>query len=115
MIHIRSVIDAMTDGFHAGYRRAGRAVTAATRRPPVTWCTAINTWLADRLVRPWLGPLIRPVEHAAARRRLTDLQAMRALLAGRDGLDDAVARLDQAIRMCEARVADTAPRTGADR
>ena len=28
-------------------------------RPPLSWITAANHRLADRLVRPWLEPLLR--------------------------------------------------------
>jgi hypothetical protein len=86
------------------------ALRWACEHPPVTWCTNANRWLADRLVSPWLDPLLRPFEHRAARRRLADLVELRSQLAEYPAMSASVRTLGQAIAIAERRVVETAER-----
>lgn len=72
--------------------------------PPLSWAVAANQWLADRLIRPWLEPILRPWERRTARRRIVELTELRVMLNGRAGAE----KLDEAIVAWTRRLADLA-------
>jgi hypothetical protein len=62
--------------------------------PPLSWMVWLNQWLADRLIAPWLNPLLRPWELRQARGKVAYLSELRATLAS---VPSAQAHVDTAI------------------